>query len=184
MKTIALTTLFLSFLFSMQSYAQELTQEHIDKVLATAPQIIGWFDENKQTMPKEAISMIGDGTFDGTLHTAIGKAVANDTQAMEFLDNAAIANGFNSYQEFASAADRAYSLLSVNTIMSFSASSLDGKTKVDNVFEYIQNENTPEAEKTRLQGFLPDMYSKMNADPNDLPIVLENFEELKSVLIR
>ena len=50
-------------------------------------------------------------------------------------------------QEFASAADRAYSLLSINTIMSYSVSSLDGKTKIDNVFEYIQNENTPDAEK-------------------------------------
>jgi len=183
MKLITFLIYLSSILFSATCYAKDLTQSDVDKIIKTAPIIVEWFENNKGTLSKSAIKIVGDGTFDGNLHQAFGKIVVNDDTASAFFESTAISNGFKSYQEFAQLADRAYSLLAVNTMMSVSAS-FGKDEKVENVFEYLKLDSTPADEKTKLEGYLPDMYERLNADPMDLPIVLKNFDSLKAELIR
>lgn len=176
MKLITSFIFFVSILLSVASHANELTQSDVDNIIKTAPFIVEWFDDNKGALSKDAIKIVGDATFDGSLHQAFGKVVENDEAASAFFESTATANGFDSYKEFAILADRAYSILAVNTMMS--------NENIENVFEYLKLDSTPEDEKNRLEGYLPDMFERFNADPKDLPIVLENFDSLKAELIR
>jgi len=184
MKLVTSFILFVSILLSAaNSHGNDLTQSDVDNIIKTVPLIVEWFEENKGTLSKDAIKMVGEGTFDGSLHQAFGKAVEHDDAASAFFESTANSNGFESYKEFAISADRAYSILAVNTIMSSSAS-FGSNESIENVFEYLKLDSTPEDEKKRLEGYLPGMYERFNADPKDLPIVLENFDSLKAELIR
>lgn len=176
--------LFLSILLSSIAVnAGELSQDDVDKVVKTAPAVVAWFEREKASLSEEALSMVGNATFEGGLHKAFGDAASQNSESMAVLESAATENGFSSYSEFANAADKAYSLLAVNTLMSTSASLISGE-EVKNIFEYLEKEGLPADQKEKLQGYLPDMYERLNADPADLPIVLKNFDSLKGALIR
>lgn len=183
MKKITTFAFLVSLLFSSIAFAGELTQSDVDKIIKTTPIIVGWFEKNKGTVAPEIIALIGEGTFDGNLHQAFGKIADSDAAAKNIFETAASSNGFQSYNEYAIAADKAYALLALNTVMSANAS-MSSDTKIKNVFEYIDKESTPEDQKKRLKGYLPGMYERLNADPKNLPMVLKNFDALKEVLIR
>jgi len=183
MKLTLLLTFLATLLTGTAVVASELTQSDVEKVIKTAPIVVAWFDKAKQSMSEEALSTVGNATFEGNLHEAFGKAASGNPEATATLEAAATENGFASYSEFANAADRAYSLLAVNTVMSASAS-MGKDTRVNNIYEYLNLDSTPADEKVKLEGYMPGMYERLNADPADLPMVLKNFDSLKAALIR
>lgn len=162
-----------------------LSQADIDKLISAAPTILKVMEESTKPLfeNKEIRTAINNAMFEGNPYQVYPDVLVNEKEALAKIEKSALENKYDSYMEFAQIADRVHSVITVNTFMTASVSLRDSK-EIKNVFEYINLNSTPSDEKTRLTGYLPDMYEKLNTNPADVPIVSKNFDKLQAIFSR
>lgn len=164
---------------------QALTQAEVDRLLTAVPTLQAKLEEINPPKPTaEQQKTIAKAMMSGQPFSAIAQYLAgSDTEAT--LNTEAAALG---YADYASYCDRADAVMKVLTaeqwILAARGITLNDAPKpapIDNLWQYIHDQNVDAEEREKLSGQLDDMLERFAGNRSDAELVYNNIDAVRPV---
>ncbi len=158
-----------------------LTQDDVDQLLKTYPQINGAIQELNPSQTPEMQEIMSTGVIEDTPYEALGTAFEG-TELLQKLNTVAIENGYENFGGYAQKADYFYQVFISQSKTIFFASpageSAPETPRIENLSAFLKDETQPAKKREQLQAQLSELYRTFHISDETHEIFAKNHDAL------